>query len=140
MGGAFVVNPAQAAAEQARYTPRIDTAIVEVDAIPIDGKSALLLAVATAMAFPRYFRPGWDSLSECLSDLTWLPASAFLVVIRNARKLWERCPGDALKFVEVWLRCARSWQAEGVPFRLVLAWQARTPNSVPVFEATSRAG
>ncbi|WP_233257717.1 barstar family protein [Micromonospora sp. S4605] len=40
-----------------------------------------------ALLFPGYFGWNWDALSDCLRDLSWLPADGYLIVIENAPRL-----------------------------------------------------
>lgn len=40
----------------------------------IQTKAELLDALSDAMRFPDYFGGNWDSLEECIRDLSWLPS------------------------------------------------------------------
>lgn len=42
---------------------------------------------AAAFQFPYYFGENWPALKECLTDLSWLPASAYVVCISKADQL-----------------------------------------------------
>ena len=39
---------------------------------------------AAALQFPEYFGENWDAFDECLADLEWLPAPAYVLLISNA--------------------------------------------------------
>jgi hypothetical protein len=39
---------------------------------------------AAALQFPDYFGENWAALSECLADLSWLPAAGYVVVVRDS--------------------------------------------------------
>jgi len=45
---------------------------------------------AAAWQFPCYFGENWDALEECLTDLEWLPAAAYLLLISQAAHVLER--------------------------------------------------
>lgn len=48
---------------------------------------ALFQEFAAALQFPDYFGHNWDALDECLSDLEWLPARGYILVITNAERV-----------------------------------------------------
>jgi hypothetical protein len=50
-------------------------------------KHDLLRATAHALDFPGYARPNWDSVEECLRDLSWLPAARRVLVVDGASAL-----------------------------------------------------
>ena len=45
---------------------------------------ALFDEVAAAWQFPPYFGENWDALDECLADLEWLRASAYVLFVADA--------------------------------------------------------
>jgi hypothetical protein len=51
---------------------------------------------AAALQFPHYFGENWDALSDCLTDLTWLPGFAHLLVVSDAVLLLADEPPPAL--------------------------------------------
>jgi Barstar (barnase inhibitor) len=80
----------------------------------LQSKSELLIALAKAGRFPRYFGNNWDSLLDCLRDFHWieekrivvmhsdLPLRAnppecriYLEVLRDAARDWARSPNGA---------------------------------------------
>ena len=42
---------------------------------------------ARALEFPDYCGCNWDTLEECLTDLEWLPAKGYVVLIVDARSV-----------------------------------------------------
>ena len=46
--------------------------------------------VAAALQFPPYFGENWDALDECLADLEWLRADAFVLTILDAVRLLDQ--------------------------------------------------
>src|SRR5947209_1850287 len=43
-------------------------------------KSALFDEFAAALQFPYYFGENWDAFDECLTDLSWLPGDAYILL------------------------------------------------------------
>lgn len=42
---------------------------------------------AAALQFPLYFGENWDAFEDCINDLEWLPAEAYLLVVTDAESL-----------------------------------------------------
>jgi hypothetical protein len=49
----------------------------------VRSKETLLLLLADALRFPRYFRRNWDALEECLHDLHWLPDNVRIAIVHE---------------------------------------------------------
>jgi RNAse (barnase) inhibitor barstar len=50
---------------------------------------------AAALQFPLYFGRNWDAFDECISDLEWLPAKAYVLVISCAGSLLKMEPANS---------------------------------------------
>ncbi len=57
------------------------------DGEPVDQKAHLLRQIGDELRFPSYYGQNLDALSDCLSDLEWLPAATVTLVIREFRRL-----------------------------------------------------
>jgi RNAse (barnase) inhibitor barstar len=85
--------------------------------------------VAAALQFPPYFGENLDALDECLTDLEWLPADAYVLVILDAARVLEQDAPEAVPALREllehaareWGRPAGSeWPRPAKPFRVVL--------------------
>lgn len=57
---------------------------------------------AAAWQFPPYFGENWDALDECLADLEWLRASAYVLFVADALQfLDEESPDRFRLFADV---------------------------------------
>lgn len=54
---------------------------------------------AAAWQFPWYYGSNWDAFDECITDLAWIEASAFMNVILNPDVLLIESTDDALAFL-----------------------------------------
>jgi RNAse (barnase) inhibitor barstar len=87
----------------------------------IRGKKCLTLAdlfdeFAAAWQFPCYFGENWDALEECLTDLEWLPASDYLLLVTNAAHVLEKDTIEQRRvFWHLVHRLARSWSQTRQP-------------------------
>ena len=39
---------------------------------------------AAAFQFPYYFGENWDAFDECITDLSWIPANVYILIITNS--------------------------------------------------------
>jgi RNAse (barnase) inhibitor barstar len=86
---------------------------------------------AAALQFPYYFGENWDALRDCLTDLMWLPAKGYAVVIQDAIEVVSGlAAGSLATFVEVldavrdvWrspVAVGQWWDRPAIPFSIVL--------------------
>ena len=95
-------------------------------------KPALLAELARVLAFPAHFGRNWDALEDCLTDLEWLPAPGYLLVVTQADRLLAGRPADYRTFVSILESAGAEWAAArtGVtaraprPFHTLLAVDA----------------
>jgi hypothetical protein len=83
-------------------------------------KAALLDALAGAADFPDYCGSNWDAVEECLRDLSWAPASGYLLVWEDARVLARSDPRSFRMAEAVLTSVSDHWQERGVPFVVLL--------------------
>ncbi len=72
------VKTLRSAAESAGF------ALFDTDLKGIKGKQNLLDVLARAANFPPEFGANWDALADALCDLSWRPASGYVLLLRNA--------------------------------------------------------
>lgn len=91
---------------------------------------------AAALQFPSYFGENWAAFHECLTDLSWLQASAYVLIITNASKfLMEEDIEEIRHFVSVSKSVAEAWSIANhpgstwdhseIPFHVVLQEEVR---------------
>jgi RNAse (barnase) inhibitor barstar len=94
-----LVDPDSATWDLLQSLPNIGKARVAVRLVR--GKKmrttpALFDEFAAALQFPWYFGENWDAFDECLTDLEWLPADAYTVLVSNGVHLLEAEPSEQL--------------------------------------------
>lgn len=82
-------------------------------------KAELLDRTARAFKFPDWFGHNWDALADCLTDLSWLPASGYTVVIAHAQGLRQAEPGTWSTFLDVLQEASAFWKDEGIDVLIV---------------------
>lgn len=93
--------------------------VIAVSVANVKSDKDLFEVVASAMQFPDYFGNNWDALDECLSDMEWLPADGYCLVLRDAVKGWSQAPYALGCFVTAWLEAARYWAQKRTQFNLL---------------------
>jgi len=73
----------------------------------------LIGRIAGALAFPAWFGGNWDALEDCLSDLSWLSAGGYVLLLENVHGL-PRVERGTL--VDVLAASAASWAERKRPF------------------------
>lgn len=96
--------------------------------------AALFDEVGAALQFPDYFGENWAALAECLTDLSWLPAKGYvLLVTQSEAVLTDEDDGSLEVLRKTLIRASDSWAtpiAKGEswdrparPFHVVLQFQ-----------------
>ena len=67
---------------------------------------------AAAFQFPYYFGENWPAFKECLTDLSWLPASAYVVCISKADQLLADSGPSFEVLIRNLISVARGWGGE----------------------------
>lgn len=79
-------------------------------------KADLLARIAVALRFPPWFGHNWDALSDCLTDLSWLPASAYVIELHHFDDLRTSAPDVAATVLEIFAEAAAFWADQGIGF------------------------
>ena len=105
--------------------------IVKLDLGRARTKSEILGLLARALKFPKHFGQNWDALHDFLTDLAWLDAKGWLVIITNARSFAERHRELFATAIEVLRAAAEHWRGQGKPFWVLVqgkkSWDAGLP-------------
>lgn len=88
-----------------------------IDLFGCASKSELLGRVAAALDFPATFGSNWDALFDCLADMSWRPATGYLLVLEHAAALRAAEPEVFDTAVAILSDAAAAWQTRGIPFR-----------------------
>lgn len=80
--------------------PAYFTAVIDGASVP--AKAELMEALAAAFRFPAYFGRNWDALLDCLRSLhDELPASGYVLAVRNSASFLAASPGDLEDFADI---------------------------------------
>jgi RNAse (barnase) inhibitor barstar len=96
-----------------------DTARIAIDLSGCETKADLLARIARAMHFPSWFGHNWDALSDCLADLSWLPASGYAIELQQTQDLRRSAPDVLDTLLEIFDDSAAFWADAGIGFQVV---------------------
>ena len=91
-------------------------ASMEADLARVRDKPGLMRAFARDLEFPSDFGDNWDALSDSLQDLSWRPASAYVLRLRNAANAKRSLGDEWPMLLEILRESAMYWKARGKVF------------------------
>lgn len=71
--------------------------------------SSLCDEVAAVLQFPDYFGENWSALAECLRDLSWLPGSAYHLIVTDAEAVLDESVDLLASFLKILVASANYW-------------------------------
>ena len=105
--------------------------VFKIDLAKARGKSGLFDAFSKTLKFPRHCGRNWDALNDCLTDLTWLDGTSWVLILANCKPFVAKYQADFDVAVELLEDVAVSWQEDGKPFWLFIpdqpGWSADVP-------------
>lgn len=90
--------------------------LARIDLTGISDKEQLLVRIASALAFPRWFGRNWDALEDCLGDLAWRVGEGHVLIIEGFTHLRARRPDDFGVLLDILASSAQYWRERGRPF------------------------
>ena len=83
-------------------------------------KQDLFRALARGLKFPSYFGNNWDSLEECLRDLSWLKTPGRIALVHNKLPLAD--DDDRQIYLDI---LGHAQAAQQVPLRIIFPQSAK---------------
>ena len=94
----------------------LDYAMQRVDLARVTTKETFLEAIGKALDFPDWYGHNWDALADCLTDLSWMAADGYVVVLEHADAFASAAPTDFATALSIFQDAADTWREDGVPF------------------------
>jgi hypothetical protein len=104
-----------------KATARAGLALFRLDLVDVDRKPAFLDTTASALLFPSYFGSNWDALEDCMTDLSWIEATGYVLLIENAENFSRNEPGDWSTARDIFQDVAAYWKNNGIRFFALMA-------------------
>lgn len=95
--------------------------------------ATLFAEFARALEFPDYFGHNWDAMEECLTDLEWLPARGYVLLITDAAHVLPDDETEYETFLEILRDAGEAWgnaqagmgSRRATPFHVLFAVSTR---------------
>lgn len=104
--------------------------VIPIDCAGCSDKDEILARFAQALDFPEWFGNNWDALADCLADLSWWPASGYVVLIDHLGAWRDTDPEHAAILLDILTNCASQWSADGVAFWSMIPLSGETLDSM----------
>jgi RNAse (barnase) inhibitor barstar len=101
----------------------------------VNNKQQFLAEVGQAFAFPDYYGRNWDAFEEMINDLSWIPATGYLLLYDHAHRFASSQPEAWQTAISILQSAAIRWQREGVPFYTLLRHNRHWNRNLPKFAA-----
>jgi hypothetical protein len=95
--------------------------LFRIDGARLHNKRRFLAVAARAMRFPGWFGANWDAFDDCVTDLAWQPAGAYVVLLGDMQRLATHAPRDFHVALIILEEAAQFWSESGVPFHVLVA-------------------
>lgn len=121
--GAYFVDERDTEA-MAEAGAALDYAVLRIDLAECPDKAELMERFAAAARFPTWFGGNWDALADALADLSWRPATGYLLLIEHARDWRAAHAEDFDVLLDILNEAAVRWGEQGTAFWALLPFPA----------------
>ena len=94
----------------------LDYPLHRVNLAQVTDKEAFLEAVGKALNFPDWYGHNWDALADCLTDLSWMAADGYVIILEHSDAFAAAAPADFAMALSVFQDAADTWREDGIPF------------------------
>jgi RNAse (barnase) inhibitor barstar len=86
----------------------------------VTSKAEFLQAAAETMNFPDYFGENWDAFNECITDLSWLSASGYILLYTHPNNFANNSPSEWSIALDVFREAVEYWRETDTPLYVLL--------------------
>ncbi|HLA34953.1 MAG TPA: barstar family protein [Rhodocyclaceae bacterium] len=98
--------------------------VQHVDLAQARTKSEMLAQIGKTLGFPDWFGQNWDALLDCLLDMAWRPAEAYVTVLDRCDGVHGYAESDFVVLMQIFQTAAAEWREQNVPFWCLVDMQA----------------
>ena len=88
--------------------------------VHIHDKQSFIASLAETAKFPDYAQTNWDSLEECLRDLSWCPAAGYVIFYQGIEPFQTTAPDDWATALEILATAVDFWKDTNTPMYVFL--------------------
>jgi RNAse (barnase) inhibitor barstar len=109
-----------------------DFAIAVLDGDVAGTRAGFFQEIARVLHFPDYFGHNWDAVYDCLTDLTWLPAAGYVLVLDGFDRFATNEPDQWGIGLKVLREACAFWQPLSRPMVALLYGRSELAPGVPL--------
>ncbi|MCW5605177.1 MAG: barstar family protein [Burkholderiales bacterium] len=106
-----------------------------VDIGRVHGKADFIGLLAAALEFPEGFGANWDALADCLADLSWHPATGYVLILEHGKHFGSGHHEEFVVAVEVLKSVADNWRDRGKAFWAIVSGPEGWDSGLPALPA-----
>jgi RNAse (barnase) inhibitor barstar len=115
------------------FPPELAVAIL--DGNKAGTRAGFFQEISGALRFPDYFGRNWDAVYDCLTDLNWLPASGYVLVLDGFDQLATNEPEQWAIGLKVLRQACEFWQPLSRPMYALLCGPSELAPGVSLLPA-----
>ncbi len=92
--------------------------LVRIDGAGMSTEAEMHDQFSERFEFPEYYGRNWDALYECLTDLSWTPAGAYIMYVSQSSRLLSRQRPSIPLFLDIISSACAAWalpESRGFP-------------------------
>jgi RNAse (barnase) inhibitor barstar len=120
LGGVFQLTSDVTHAEIEKTAKAAKLAYFHIEGKKIEKKEQFLNHASVAMHFPDHFGGNWDAFADCLEDLSWHDAKAYVVLFDHYDGLASHAHGQFDTLLEIFQSAVEFWREQGKPMFILL--------------------
>jgi len=109
----------------------VGLAVFRINLSGVKTKAELLDAIAKAMKFPDWFGQNFDALADSLTDLAWIPADGYFILLEHCDGIHGYAESDFVATLQIFAQAADEWREQDTPFWCFVDMQADGINWLP---------
>ena len=133
--GVYLIDAAQRERIQRQRAFPPEFAVAVLDGAAAGTRAGFFQELAQALRFPDYFGRNWDAVYDCLTDLNWLPAGGYVLVLDGFDRLATNEPGQWAIGLKVLQEACAFWQPLTRPMYALLCGPSELAPGVPPLPA-----
>jgi len=116
----YLIDAAQRELSLRRGTFPAEFVIAVLDGTDAATRAGFFQEIARVLSFPDYFGRNWDAVYDCLTDLTWLPAAGYVLVLDGFDQFATNEPAQWEIGLKVLREACSFWQPLSRPMAVLL--------------------
>ena len=111
-------------------------AVAVLDGTEAGSRAGFFRELAHTLRFPDYFGRNWDAVYDCLTDLNWLPATGYVLVVDGFDHFAMNEPEQWAIGLKVLREACAFWQPLSRPMVALLSGPSELAPGVPRLPST----